>query len=378
MNLHSINTPSLILDREKVRKNINRMEQHISTQGVSLRPHGKTAKSVDVMQMFHEPSRSGITVSTLKEAEYYFNHGFQDILYAVGISPQKLDRIFALIHRGARITIILDSLAQADAAANAAQHYRTRLPVLMEIDCDGHRSGINPDSSLLLYLGRYLDAASFLDFQGVLTHAGESYGCRGIDCIRQTAELERTRAVDCKMRLEKAGIPCPVVSIGSTPTATFGRDFSGVTEVRAGVFMFQDLVMAGLQVCHIDDIALSVLATVIGHQKEKNWIIIDAGWTALSRDRGTARQIVDHGYGMVCGFSGKPINGLYVSSVYQEHGVITHREGKEIVMDRFPVGRRVRILPNHACATAASFNSYNVVDGSEEIVHQWDRINGWD
>lgn len=377
MDLNSIETPALILDREKVQNNISRMESHLKSMHVSLRPHGKTAKNIDVINMFQKGRISGITVSTLKEAEYYFSNGITDIVYAVGIAPQKLDRVFRLISQGARITIILDSLAQADSAANAAQHYKTEIPVLIEIDSDGHRSGVDPDSPFLLHLGRYLDAAPYIDFMGVLTHAGESYSCSTAEEIRQMAEMERRQAVLCAERLKEAGIPCRIISVGSTPTAALSRGFQGVTEVRAGVFMFQDLVMAGLQVCSVDDIAVSVLATVIGHKKERNWIIVDAGWSALSRDRGTAAQHTDQGYGLVCGTSGQPVSGLIVSSVFQEHGVITHRENKSIILDRFPIGRRVRILPNHACATATSFDRYYVADASVTVVDEWKRINGW-
>ncbi len=377
MDISSLDTPSLILDKEKVQKNIIRMEKHLSSMGVTLRPHGKTAKNIDVLNLFSEIDSTGITVSTLKEAEYYFSRGIRDIVYAVGIAPQKLERVFQLISQGARITVILDSLTQADAVANSAQHYKAEIPVLIEIDSDGHRSGVDPESSFLLHLGRYLDAAPYIDFMGVITHAGESYACKTTEEIRQIAEQERRQAVLCFRRLQEAGIPCKVVSVGSTPTAALGRSFQGVTEVRAGVFMFQDLVMAGLQTCSVDDIAVSVLTTVIGHQKEKNWIIIDAGWSALSRDRGTSVQHVDQGYGLVCDSTGQPVSGLIVSSVYQEHGVITHREGKPIILDRFPIGRRIRILPNHACATAASFNCYHVTDSSGKILERWERINGW-
>ena len=72
-----------------------------------------------------------------------------------------------------------------------------------------------------------------------------------------------------------------MVSVGSTPDGALRRDLTGVTEVRAGVYVFFDLVMVGLDVCGLDEIALSVLVTVIGHQEEKGWLVTDAGWMAL-------------------------------------------------------------------------------------------------
>ncbi len=210
-----------------------------------------------------------------------------------------------------------------------------------------------------------------------MTHAGESYNCRTTDAIRTIARQERDVAVRSAELLREAGLPCPVVSIGSTPTAKFAEALSGVTEVRAGVYMFYDLVMAGLGVCSVDDIALSVLASVIGYQKQKGWIITDAGWMALSRDRGTANHAIDQGYGIVCGIDGMAFNNLIVSGANQEHGIISDREKKIPGFNDFPIGSAVRILPNHACATSAMHERYYVVDGSPEIIDVWPRINGW-
>ena len=135
------------------------------------------------------------------------------------------------------------------------------------------------------------------------------------------------------------------------------RDLDGVTEVRAGVFMFFDLVMAGIGVCRIDDIALSVLATVIGHQQDKGWTIVDAGWMAMSRDRGTARLAVDQGYGLVCDLAGEPIPDLIMIDANQEHGILAARPGAQPSPPKLPVGARLRILPNHACATARNMTA---------------------
>ena len=154
-----------------------------------------------------------------------------------------------------------------------------------------------------------------------------------------------------------------MVSVGSTPTAHFAEKLDGVTEVRAGVFVFFDLVMAGIGVCRVEDIALSVLATVNGHRADKGWTLIDAGWMAMSRDRGTAKQPLDQGYGLVCDLDGRPIPDLIVVDTHQEHGVIAHRSGGKA--PALPVGTRLRILPNHACATGAQHEGYNVVEGEQ-------------
>lgn len=377
MNLKTLETPCLILDKEKMQANISGLQRHLRQLNVNLRPHGKTAKNINVLEVALRGQAGGITVSTLKEAEYYFDHGIVDIVYAVGIVPRKLERIAALFRKGAQVTVILDSIEQVRMVAAKAVDYQLQIPVLIEVDCDGHRSGVKPDDDRLIDIGRLIHEEKGLSWAGILTHAGESYSCRSVDEIRSLAASERDIAVKCAGRLRRNGLPCPIVSIGSTPTAVFAADLSGITEVRAGVFMFYDLVMAGLGVCAIDDIAISVLATVIGHQKEKGWLITDAGWMALSRDRGTATQRVDRGYGLVCDVDGKLISGLQVTAANQEHGIISGMAGKDINWKKFAIGSMLRILPNHACATAAMFGCYKVVENATDIVATWSRVNGW-
>jgi D-serine deaminase-like pyridoxal phosphate-dependent protein len=167
-----------------------------------------------------------------------------------------------------------------------------------------------------------------------------------------------------------------VVSVGSTPTATFAESFRGVSEVRTGVYVFHDLVMAGLGVCALDDIALSVLGSVIGHQRDKGWVITDAGWMSLSRDRGTSQQRVDQGYGVVCAADGVPIEDLIVIEANQEHGIVARRGGGPLDFARFPIGSHLRVLPNHACATAAQHGEYRVLRNNT-LSGSWERFSGW-
>jgi D-serine deaminase-like pyridoxal phosphate-dependent protein len=379
MQLADLETPALLLDREKLVANIERMRAHLAALGVALRPHVKTAKCIEVVHAALEGQPGGITVSTLKEAEYFHGHGIDDILYAVGIAPNKLAHVMRLIEGGARLSLITDNAAAVTQCDEAARAAGLRLPVLIELDVDGHRSGIVPDSAGLLELAACIDGLPGLELAGVMTHAGDSYNCRSEEELVAFAERERSGAVHAADRLAEAGLPCPAVSVGSTPTATFARDLTGVTEVRAGVYMFHDLVMAGLGVCRNGDIALSVLVCVIGHQPERGWIITDGGWTALSRDRGTASQAVDQGYGLVRDLKGAPLeDDLIVQGTNQEHGIVARRDGAPLDPARYPVGTLLRVLPNHACATGTQYSAYHVVEGtSPEIRATWSRFSGW-
>lgn len=375
--LGALQTPCLLLDEAKLANNLASMRAQVERHGVAFRPHLKTAKSIDVARMAMTGPGGPATVSTLKEAEYFAEHGVRDLTYAVGIAPHKLDRVGAIRSRyGADLAVILDSLAQAEAVAEWSRRTGDRLPVFIEIDPDGHRSGVKPgDGELLRGIGERVVAGA--DLRGVLLHAGESYGLSDPAALADAAEGERAAAVRAAETLRAAGLPCPVVSVGSTPTARHARHLDGVTEVRAGVYMFGDLVQAGIGSCAVADIAASVLATVIGHRPDKGWIITDAGWMAMSRDRGTAAQAVDQGYGVVCDRAGRPYEDLIVAQANQEHGVLALRKGSRAERPDLPVGTLVRILPNHACATAAQYDRYHVLDRDGRAAAVWPRINGW-
>jgi D-serine deaminase-like pyridoxal phosphate-dependent protein len=367
---NALTTPALLLDEARMMRNITRLAKRAEDLGVSLRPHMKTAKSTEIARRVTGAVPGPITVSALAEAEVFHAAGHADILYAVGIAPQKLARVKALRERRCDLVVILDSAVQARAVVAAG------VPALIEIDSDGHRGGLVPGDPALVGIGRILHAGGCL--RGVMTHAGESYTVRGTASHADFADRERSAAVTAAEALRAAGLPCPVVSVGSTPTAHAARDLTGVTELRAGVYMFFDLVMAGIGVCTLDDIAISVLTTVIGHQSAKGWVMVDAGWMALSRDRGTAAQDVDQGYGLVCDAQGRVMPDLIVSSANQEHGILSLRPGADGRLPDLPVGTPLRILPNHACATAAQYNAYNVIPSTPGApLRIWPRFGGW-
>ena len=375
--LDTIETPALILDVTKVDRNITRLRGHLADLGVGFRPHVKTAKSIEVARRLFPEGTGPITVSTLAEAEYFADGGFIDITYAVGLAPEKIARTRALVARGVDLSVLIDSIEQALVLAEMARDGGQMPAVLIEIDCDGHRGGLLPDDPALVEIADVLRGGR-VELRVVLTHAGESYSCRDGIGLAEAAEAERAAAVAAAELLRRHGHAAPVVSVGSTPTAHFARNLDGVTEVRAGVFVFFDLVMHGIGVCAIDDIALSVLAIVIGHRAEKGWILIDAGWMALSRDRGTQRHPVDQGYGLVCDIDGTPWPDLIVEDASQEHGIVKVRPGSGSTLPDLPVGAHVRILPNHACATGAQHDVYQVVEsGSRAITATWPRIRGW-
>ncbi|MEZ5651993.1 MAG: alanine racemase [Burkholderiaceae bacterium] len=407
-DLHSLQTPALVLDEARLDANCDGFIARARGLGVSLRPHVKTAKSVEVARRACGGAAGPITVSTLREAEHFAAAGFSDILWAQAITPDKFGRLFALPET---ITVVTDEPAVARALARAAADAGRRQSVLIEIDCGEHRSGLLPDDPRLLEVGRALAgdlavrsparlragarrgpdeaagaaetpgadkrqetaAAAGTRLAGVMTHAGHSYAQSTHEGMRRIAQAERQAVLAAAGRLRGAGLPCPIISVGSTPTFRYGDDFTGITEVRAGVYVFYDLSQAMRHVCDRDEIALTVLSTVIGHNRQAGRLLLDAGGLALSKDLG-ANADGHPGYGELTDLAGHRL-GLAITTVYQEHGVVEVAD--ETVFERHPVGSRVRILPNHACMTAAGgYDGYHVLRGGG-IGAIWPRFNGW-
>jgi D-serine deaminase-like pyridoxal phosphate-dependent protein len=352
------------------------MQAHMNRLGVAFRPHVKTSKCTPVARAQQAAGAKGITVSTLKEASAFFAEGFTDILYAVGMVPAKLPQALALRRQGCQLKIITDSEASSAAIAAFGREHGEVFEVWLEIDSDGHRSGLKPDGPVLLAVAQTLHQGG-MKLGGVMTHAGSSYELNTPEALTAMAAQERDACVIAADRLRAAGLPCPVVSIGSTPTALAADRLDGVTEVRAGVYVFFDLVMHNIGVCTTSEIGLSVLTTVIGHQADKGWAIVDAGWMAMSRDRGTQKQQQDFGYGQVCDSAGQILPGYTLSSANQEHGILSRQGTPDAdIATRFPIGTQVRILPNHACATGAQYPHYQAL-APDGTLACWPRLHGW-
>ena len=373
--LATLDTPALVLDRRRMDANIRHMRQRAAALGVTLRPHLKTCKSADVARRMVDPG-DPVTVSTLREAEYFAGEGFTNIFYAVAIAPAKLDRVAALQRSGARILLSVDSFEAAREIGLGGERRDVRFEALIEIDCGDGRSGIAADAPQLQDIAAALANGGAL--AGVFTHGGHSYAGRTAAQHAEVAEQERLAVTAAAATLRAAGHDCPIVSLGSTPSLVHARNLEGVTEARAGVYVFFDLFQAGIGSCDRDDIALAVLTTVIGNHPERGQVVVDAGALALSKDVSTQAlgPAGDCGYGLVADAeSGTVMDGLYVHGVSQEHGII--RSVGAIEHAGFPIGRRLLVLPNHACLTAAAYDRYHVVDGGTAIEAVWPRVNGW-
>jgi D-serine deaminase-like pyridoxal phosphate-dependent protein len=327
----------------------------------------KTAKSIAVADLA-APGKGPITVSTIAEARYFAGGGFRDQIYAVGVTPAKLDAVAALNAQGCDVKVITDD---ADVAAAIATH-PGKLRALVEVDCGEGRGGVAPGSDLLAGIAGRLGARC----AGIMTHAGHSYAERSMEGMEAVAAAEHRGAVTAAARLRAQGAPVEVVSLGSSPTALHGRDMAGATDVRAGVYMFGDLFQAQIGTHGLADIAVTVLTAVTGRKPDRNAVLVDAGAIALSKDRSTEKAPKDYGFGLMLDIDGRPSFGdAIVARTHQEHGEV--RGERPLPFHDLPIGALVRIAPNHTCLTVAAHDRYHVVDGGRDVLAVWDRVNGW-
>jgi len=356
---HELTTPAFLVDRTIVEQNCARMRRKALDSGVAFRPHVKTHKTIEGARLQHGSVAGPITVSTMAEAEFFADHGFRDISYAVPIAPDKLPRAAAVAKRIERLNILIDS----ERALRAVESFGGVWDVFLKVDCGYHRAGVDPADPDSVRLAVAIARSPAVHFQGLLTHAGHSYDAANVDEIRRIAAEESASLSRFRALLASEGLGEVTRSIGSTPTLSVIDDFSEADEVRPGNYIFYDAFQATIGSCALQDVAVSVLATVIGSYPERHQAVIDAGALALSKDLGA-----DGRYGIVCDVALRPLDAMLVA-LSQEHG-------KLATSTPLPVGTRLRIIPNHSCLTAAMFDRYHVVEGGK-VVTEWRPVRGW-
>jgi len=374
MGFERLQTPCLLLDRKRFEANLDRLRARAIELGVRWRPHLKTSKSVDAGEAMRRRGVTGGTVSTLAEAAAFMDAGWTDLVYAVPLTPTAIERGVALLDGRAddALQFLVESVSAARAAAHAAARHGRTLAVWIEIDCGAGRTGVSPDGQELLAVADAL--APGVRLAGVLTHAGQSYAAGGRAELVRIAETERRAAVAAAERLRARGHDVPAVSVGSTPTALAAEHLEGIDEFRPGVGVLFDLYQHGLGVCTTDEIAADVLTRVIAVHPDERRCWVDAGSLAMSADRSAGRFDPAIGWGRIVDPEGRPLAGVRFETAHQEHGFL--RLDSLADPADFPVGRLLRILPNHACITAAMHDRFHVHEGGAPRA-VWERVRGW-
>jgi len=370
-----LKTPVALVDLDKLEANTARMSERMRHLGVKLRPHVKTHKCVEAARFQVRGHFGGITVSTLAEARYFGRAGFRNITYAVPIAPARLEEAIEVASALDELNVLIDHEATLEAMEASARAKGVTLSAYLKVDCGYHRAGVDPESDDAIKLALRLHDSPHVVARGLLTHAGHSYLGKTPAEVRAVGEEEKSVMVRFAQKLDSAGARPAEVSIGSTPTMSVADSLQGITEARPGNYAFYDRFQASIGICSFDDVAFSVLVSVIGHYPERNELLIDGGALAFSKDEGPTHIDPDCGFGtIVSSNDGRALDGLRVASLSQEHGKIQGCGPTDV--EQFPVGSKLRILPNHSCLSAALFDRYHVTRGNE-VIEEWRPIRGW-
>lgn len=332
-SIEDLPTPAVLVDLDVLASNVAAMQRRAREAGVALRPHAKTHKSPEIGRLQLEAGARGLTLAKTSEAEVFAALGFDDLFLAYPIvGSDKARRLLALSDR-VRLRVGVDSVEGARSLGAAFAEAGRRLPVLLKIDCGFHRVGVAPDQAVVVAAA--VAGIPGLELAGVFTHAGHGYGGPTPADVARIGRGEAGLLAETADALRAAGLPAAEVSVGSTPTAAAAMSGAGVTECRPGTYVFHDRSQVALGSATPGDCALTVLATVVSAPAPDR-AVVDAGSKTLSSD--PMRPEPD-GFGAVLGRRTKVVR------LSEEHGVLAVAPD-----ERFRVGERVRILPNHACA----------------------------
>ena len=356
MLVSELETPAVVVDLDVMERNLSRMADYCRDKNLRLRPHTKSHKIPELAKRQMAHAAQGITVAKIGEAEVMLDAGITDILIAYPIIGRGKTEKLAEFATRAAISVSLDSVEVAQAIAEEAQTHDVSIGVLVELDVGFRRCGITNEEDLFAVARRVADLPG-LEFKGLMFFPGHLQVLE-----KERAELrvgvndflERAQA-----KLAAAGLPANVVSGGSTPTARESHLFSGVNEIRPGMYIFNDRNIVGVGVAEVEDCALSVITTVVSTSVSGR-AIIDGGSKTFSSDRHLAGD--GRGFGMI-----KTDPDAELEQLSEEHGHLNISRSAH----RYRVGERLAIIPNHVCSTVNMHNQIYGVRG-DQVETEWE------
>ena len=344
-----VEQPTLVINEERVRKNIKKMVEKAKKSKVFFRPHCKTHQSATVGEWLREAGVTAITVSSVDMAEYFADHGWEDILIAFPYNIRQWERINELAKK-----IDLGLLVESqEVIPYIRDNIECRVYLWIKIDTAYHRTGIAWDDSIeVTNLIREMKESNYLEFKGLLVHTGHSYYAKSVDEIKDIYYDTTSKLKDLQEKLFVQGFAHVRLSVGDTPTCSIVDELYSVDEVRPGNFVYYDLMQLQLGACKEEDIAAAVACPVVAIHKDRNEIVIYGGGVHLSKEF----LMIDENtksYGNVAlqtetGW-GPSLKDTYVKSLSQEHGVI--KTTAEIIKN-VTLKDMFYILPVHSCMSA--------------------------
>jgi D-serine deaminase-like pyridoxal phosphate-dependent protein len=353
--MRSLHYPHLLLNEEKVRKNINRMANKASSLGLKFRPHFKTHQSLEIGNWFKDHPIDGITVSSLKMAEYFASDGWSSITIAFPVNILELKEIDQLASKiDLRVlSVDVETIQILDKGLS------NKVGIYIEIDPGYGRSGVHIDNKnafedMISTLNRSVN----LKFKGFYSHAGHTYRSRSKDQILETS-ISIVKQLD-KLK-ESFNYP---ICFGDTPSCSVLEDFGSIDEISPGNFVFYDWIQTKIGSCSYRDIAVAMRCAVVAKYPQRNELLIHGGAVHFSKDLDTLPNS-EHYFGQVVktenhGWS-DPVEGSYLKSISQEHGIVHCTE--QLFKD-LQIGDLITIFPIHSCLTADLMGRYITTSGS--------------
>jgi D-serine deaminase-like pyridoxal phosphate-dependent protein len=352
--------PTLLLDKNRVLKNIEKMARKAQASRVRFRPHFKTHQSAEIGNWFKDFGVEAITVSSLDMALYFAKNGWSDITVAFLVNMLEIHKINKLAGE-IKLNLLVDSEEVLSALNSRLQH---PAGMWIKIDTGYHRTGVLwDDFESILSLARKIKDSPGLTFRGLLTHAGHSYHAKLVDEIRKIHDETVDRMTAVKSHLTASGIETCEISVGDTPTCSVVEKFHGVDEIRPGNFVFYDLMQEKLGACTEDEIAVAVACPVVGKYEKRNQIAVYGGLVHVSSayiPDENGRKIFGYATSLQDGTFGSINRKTPVISLSQEHGVI---QANENFLDGTNTGDLTLVFPVHSCLTCGLHGEYRTLEG---------------
>jgi D-serine deaminase-like pyridoxal phosphate-dependent protein len=363
-SLSEIDTPQMLLDKGRLQNNIQHISQLANAQNLKVRPHIKTHKCIEIFQLQQDAGAVGITASKTEEALTFIENGVKSVTVAYPLVVEsKLDRLIAAA-RDVDLRLIVDSFAGVEVISRVATRHGKTVDIFLKIDVGLHRCGITEDNPRLVELAQAIDSASGLNLIGLLSHAGHVYGAPTADDVRNTAQEECQILNRVRGQLEDNGLQLSEVSVGSTPTVLASDTYDGITEIRPGNYVFMDRTPLRFSLIALDQIAFTVLATVVSANSD--YFIIDTGSKTLSTDQGAHGIAGMEGFGLAYPLDRfeEQSSEMIIAKLSEEHGFVVRGDFD------LPIGAKLRVVPNHSCVVANLADTYAVVAG-DKVVDGW-------
>jgi len=356
----TIQKPTLVLNPNRAKANIEKMAAKAARNGVRFRPHFKTHQSAAIGEWFRAAGVQAITVSSVDMALYFARHGWQDITIAFSVNIRQIEASNALAGQ-VSLNLLVES---PETVQFLAEHLTHPVSLWLKVDAGYGRTGLNwADVAGLTAVAHEIAQSDRLTLRGLLTHAGDTYQARGQAAVEAVHRETVSRLAAARHALHQAGFGPLELSVGDTPASSMVENLGDVDEIRPGNFVFYDAMQWQIGACREDEIAVATACPVIAKHSSQNKLVLYGGAVHLSKE-----FMVDSQGQRIFGYAALPtadgwgprLPGCYLTGVSQEHGLL-HANAETI--RRVNIGDLLLVLPVHSCLTVNLLREYRTLDG---------------